>query len=568
MSHRKMLSALAALTCLALLTPGGSTQSSQAERKAEIRKFERAPVVITEVRNLQNENWLRDLEVEVKNVSEKPVYFIHVSLLLPDMPVDPPEPRADGLKPSRVIAGFPLDYGDGRFINLKELSSPQDVPLMPGETYVLRVPDMHVKGLENMKRRKGVGNEVTKRVEIEVNTVSFGDGSGYYGGLKVVHPSRPKAKEGDAPPSPGQVVFDKVGWRRASNTDALRAKEGFYSTPFTPKSRAQLNTCTGGCEKYFFEQKSGAFCIAPNNSVCEQVQARIGTSEPCSRFRPVPFDCNGQPCSRDEIDPTITCAQPCADMDGDGWGGAPCGDDCNDLDSEINPGEFEVCDDGKDNDCANGADSRDPMCRNCNMENQEACRQERGVWDPQHCFCYWTPVLLDTDGDGFVLTGPDGGVGFDLNADGDRERTSWTVAGDDDAWLALDRNGNDRVDDARELFGNLTPQPPSEAPNGFLALAEYDRPERGGNSDGLIDARDAVYASLRLWQDTNHDGASASGELHTLGSLRVGSISLDYREVRRRDRYGNQFRYQAAVGGTGGGIRRRPAYDVLLVIGR
>ncbi len=203
MSHRKLLSALVALTCLALLTPGGSTQSSQAERKAEIPKFKHAPVVITEVRNLRNENWLRDLEVEVKNVSEKPVYFIHVSLLLPDMPVDPPEPRADGLTPLRAVAGFPLDYGDGRLINLKEISSPQDTPLMPGETYVLRVPDMHVKGLEHMKRRQGVGDEVTKRIVLEVNTVSFGDGTGFIAGRMVLdREGRTKAKERDAPPVP------------------------------------------------------------------------------------------------------------------------------------------------------------------------------------------------------------------------------------------------------------------------------------------------------------------------------------------------------------------------------
>lgn len=175
MSHRKLLSALVALTCVALLTPSGSTQSSQAERKAEIRKFEGTPVVIMEVRNLRNENWLRDLEIEVKNVSDSPVYFISVSIHFPDISSDPP-------KPWRAVAGFSINYGDWRLINLKERASPQDVSLMPGGTYVFRVPDAHVKGLEHVKRRKGVGDEATKRIELGVNTVSFGDGTGYVGG--------------------------------------------------------------------------------------------------------------------------------------------------------------------------------------------------------------------------------------------------------------------------------------------------------------------------------------------------------------------------------------------------
>jgi hypothetical protein len=165
------------------------------------------------------------------------------------------------------------------------------------------------------------------------------------------------------------------------------------------------------------------------------------------------------------------------------------------------------------------------------------------------CQCeFGSPIIVDTTGKGFHLTPADEGVMFDISGDGRPIKIAWTAADSGNAFLALDRNGNGKIDSGKELFGNFTAQPKSGDPNGFLALAEFDKPENGGNGDGIIDRRDAVFAHLLLWIDENHDGVSQPNELHTLPELGVFSLALHYRDDRHFfDQYGNWFHYQAAV---------------------
>lgn len=97
---------------------------------------------------------------------------------------------------------------------------------------------------------------------------------------------------------------------------------------------------------------------------------------------------------------------------------------------------------------------------------------------------------------------------LDLDADGTAEAVPLLAS--PSAYLALDANGNGRVDDGRELFGPRTGA-------GLPELATHDV-----DGNGWIDEGDPVFGRLALWVPE----AGGPGRLESLGAAGIGAIAL------------------------------------------
>jgi len=127
-----------------------------------------------------------------------------------------------------------------------------------------------------------------------------------------------------------------------------------------------------------------------------------------------------------------------------------------------------------------------------------------------------SPLVLDLDGDGVEASKMGYGTGastvyFDMDNDGFAERTAWATGGD--GLLALDKNGNGKIDNQNELFGNN-----ATYANGFLNLKQYD-----SNSDNKITSADAdgYYLTQSPQRHTEFTENSVSNDNHKNGGVIV-----------------------------------------------
>ena len=120
------------------------------------------------------------------------------------------------------------------------------------------------------------------------------------------------------------------------------------------------------------------------------------------------------------------------------------------------------------------------------------------------------PLVIDYEGNGTELS--DTKMRFDLDSDGTPDQIATLKKGS--GFLALDKNGDGKINDGNELFG-------TKSGDGFKDLSVYD-----SNGDGKIDKDDPIYDKLRIWTP---DG-NGEGKLVGLGEKGVGVIYLNTKE--------------------------------------
>ncbi len=181
-AHRKNRRSLIALVMFVSLLAavfgimsGAAQTPAKEERAVEDKIPKHLPIKVkvkkeAKLKDTNNDDWLRDVEVEVTNTGATPIYYVKINLYLPDALADDERGSV-----------YHLYYGRRELIKFDEPVRPDDVPLKQGETVALGVADLENE-IVSWKHFRAKGKfRNPKKMYFKFQVISFGDGTGFVG---------------------------------------------------------------------------------------------------------------------------------------------------------------------------------------------------------------------------------------------------------------------------------------------------------------------------------------------------------------------------------------------------
>jgi hypothetical protein len=249
-AHKRLLQVLLLSVAVIFLMQGVvmlSTAQSTEERVLEDKIPKHLPIKVKikkekekAFKDLQNEKWARDLELEVTNIGDKPIYFLDFELVLPNVK-----------SPSGYEIGFPLRYGRLDLIKLDTPLLPEDVPLLPGQTHIFKIREENAEGWEKFTAREKIPKDEPRRLQLEFYFLRFGDRTGFrsFTGVPFPNPSKKRSSNAPCKEQKGQsAAVAVVAVRSHSPDSSAKLSSSFLPANFLPvnfSSAEMMNSLSG-----------------------------------------------------------------------------------------------------------------------------------------------------------------------------------------------------------------------------------------------------------------------------------------------------------------------------------
>ncbi|GEM_PF-6080099 len=204
------------------------------------------------VRNLDKEDWVKEFEFEVKNISEKPIYYLSFSIGF----VGAKNHMGDNL-------AFSVRFGRAKLSDIaNEKANSEDPSIDPGKSHTFRISREWIEEWKKLKARRGVTDP--HLVELFFSFLSFGDLTGYRGSAGTYISASP----------PIQNLFE--GFRLNFNN-----KESIYE----PCNEKVNEKAVKNQQPFSYEQNSSSKSLEDSRFCCQ------GGGMGCVFVKPVEIDC-------------------------------------------------------------------------------------------------------------------------------------------------------------------------------------------------------------------------------------------------------------------------------------